>query len=283
MARLGVVLSRFVLASLLSVVVLLVPNHAISQIDPGNGVPPLEATVHRDPRAVAVLNQCLNAAGGVQAISAIKDFTAIGTIAYNWGDQPARGSVTIKDRGLSEFRLDASLDDGVHSWMASDGKALEKRPDGASKQLPIQNALKPASVTFPLLQLVTDMADISTRISYVGLVHHKGQQVYDIRLQKIFPAHTDPLGLRSRVTKADLFIDPSTFLILSVQDMAYRRDNKPGESRHEMQFSGYQPINGILVPLAIKELIGKQETVSIQLSQITFNSGLTHADFTFLL
>jgi hypothetical protein len=217
----------------------------------------------------------------VEAISAIKDFTAIGKIAYNWGDQPAHGSVTIKDRGLSEFRLDASLDDGVHSWMVSDGKALEKPPDGASKPLPIQNALKPASVTFPLLQLVAGMTDPSTSISYVGLVHHKGQQAYDIRLQKTFPAHTDPLGLRSRITKADFLIDPSTFLILSVRDMAYRRDNKPGESRHEMQFSGYQQKNGILVPLAIKELIGKQETVSIQLSQITFNSGLTHADFTF--
>jgi len=238
-------------------------------------------TVQRDPQAIAVLNQCLNAVGGAQAVSAIQDFAATGMITYNWSDQPVQGSVSIKGRGLSELRLDATLVDGVHSWMVSKGNALEKQPDGTTTPVPFQNTLKPASVTFPLMQLVGAIADTSTSISYVGLVTHGGHQVHDLRVQKIFPASTDPLGVQSRITRADFLIDPNTFLIVSVQDMAYRRDNEPGESPHEMQFSGYQPTNGVLVPLAIKELVGGQETVSIQLSQITFNSGLTDADFTF--
>jgi len=41
MAHPGIVLSRLVLASLLLVAVLLVPNHAVSQVGPGDGVQPL--------------------------------------------------------------------------------------------------------------------------------------------------------------------------------------------------------------------------------------------------
>ena len=38
----------------------------------------------KDPQAVALLTQFLNAAGGLSAISSIQDFTGTGTITYNW-------------------------------------------------------------------------------------------------------------------------------------------------------------------------------------------------------
>lgn len=238
-------------------------------------------TLQRDPQALAILSQVLSAAGGANALTAIQDFTASGQVTFYWAGEAVQGSVTVQCRGLNQFRLEATLPDGVHSWIVSKGSALEKHPDGSMTPMPFENTLKPASITLPLTQLAAALQDASMSITYIGLVTHDGQQAHDIRLQKVLPATSDPYGVQSKITRADFFIDPNTFSILSVQDMAYRRDNEPGESPHEMQFSDNQSTSGILVPFSITELIGGQQTVSIQLSQITFNSGLTDADFTF--
>jgi len=237
------------------------------------------AGVQRDSQGIAVIAKALNAAGGASALAAIQDFTGSGTVTFNWGASPVQGSVTVKGRGLAQFRLDAALSDGVHAFVVSNGIASQKQADGSITPMPNVLALKPASVTFPFAQLVAAMQDNSWSISYGGLVTHNGQQAYDIVVQRIFPSSNDPSGFQSRVTKADFFIDPNTFSILSVQDKAYRRDGDPGDTIHEMQFSNYQLFNGVFAPSSITELIAGQQTFTIQLSQITFNSGLTDADF----
>ncbi len=47
----------------------------------------LAATGSRKPQtaqAVSILNSCVTASGGATAIASIQDFTASGTITYNW-------------------------------------------------------------------------------------------------------------------------------------------------------------------------------------------------------
>ena len=237
------------------------------------------AAIQRDQQALTVLAQVLKNAGGATALATIQDFTGSGSITYNWPEGPAQGSVKVKGRGISQFRLDATLADGVHSWVVANGTALQKQADGSITPLPYPLTLKPASITFPFAQLVVALQDTSWSISYGGLVLHNGQQVYDIGFQKILPQGSDPFGFQSSVTKANFFIDPDTFSILSLQDRAYRKDHEPGDVPHEIQFSNYQILNGVRVPLSVTELVSGQQTVTIQLSQITFNSGLTDADF----
>jgi len=238
-----------------------------------------EQSFQRDPQALTILSKAVNAAGGLRALSAIQDFTASGTVTYNWGGDPAEGTVEVKGRGLSQFRIDAALSDGAHSWIVTSSSALEKHPDGSTSSMTSPLKMKPASITFPFAELAVALQDTSWSISYVGLVTHGGQQAYDISLQKTFSQSSDPSDSQSRVTKADFFIDPITFSVLSMQDKAYRKDHLPGELLHEIQFSKYQIFNGILVPLSIKELIGGQQTFELQLTQITFNTGLTDSDF----
>jgi len=230
----------------------------------------------RDQQAISILSQCLQAAGGTQVISNIQDFTGSGTITY--GDQ-TQGSVTIKGRGLTQFRVDANLPDGVHSWIVSKGLAFQRIPDGSTSPLPSQNAVKSAIATFPLPYLFSVLQDTSISISYGGLVTHDGAQVYDILVQKTLTPSTDPLNTVGDATKAHFFIDPKALVIVSVQDSAFRKDGGPGASAHEMQFSNYQNVSGLSVPFSISEFIAGQKTSTIQLTQLTFNSDLTDADF----
>lgn len=234
----------------------------------------------RDPQAMNILSQCVAAAGGTQAVSTIQDFTGTGTITYYYsaGEQ-AQGTVTVKGRGLTQFRLDATLQDGVHSWIVDNGATHQKNPDGSTSPLPSQNTVKPASATFPLLYLLSALQDTSISVSYGGLVTHDGAQVYDITAQKVLPQSVDSLNTVGNTTKADFFIDPKTLVVQSVQDMAYRKDGDRGASSHEMQFSNYQNVSGVLVPFSLTELIAGQKTATIQLNQVNFNSGLADSDF----
>ena len=238
------------------------------------------STPTRDQQALSILTQCVQAAGGSQAVSTIQDFTGSGTITYYYSaDEQVQGTVTVKGRGLTQFRVDASLPDGVHSWVVSKGATFEKNPDGSTSRLPSQNAVKPASATFPLPYLLSVLEDPSVSVSYGGLVSHDGVQVYDIVVQKMLSKSVDPLNTVGNTTKAHFFIDPNTLVTQSVQDMAYRKDGDPGSISHEIRFSGYQAVSGVLVPFSITEFVADQRTATIQLNQASFNSGLTDSDF----
>lgn len=232
----------------------------------------------RDAQALTVLSQVLKAAGGQAALAAVQDFTAKGNVTYSWG-QGVQGSAIVKGRGLHQFRVDATLPDGLHSWIVNDNSTFQRKPDGSVSRLPSQNSLKPASMTFPLILLLTVVQDTSFNITYRGLITRSGQQLHDILVQKTFPSGVDPVGALGRITKADIFIDPNALTVQTLEDAAYRKDGGPGEYSRQVEFSNYHITNGILVPFSITESVAGQQTTTIQLTQITFNTGLTDNDF----
>lgn len=234
----------------------------------------------RDPQALNILTQCLQASGGTQAVGAITDFTATGDITYFWAEQNVSGSVQVRGRGLTQFRVDATLSDGVHSWIVSNGQAFQKNPNGSTSPLPSQNAVKSASATFPLPYLLSVLQDSTIiDITYGGTITHDGEQVYDIVVQKMLPQTVDPLNAIGSITKADFFIDTNSLLIDAVDDSAFRKDGGPGSVSHEIQFSNYKTTNGVSVPLSITEFVAGQKTTTIQLNQVSFNTGLSDTDF----
>jgi len=236
-------------------------------------------TPTRDPQAITILTQCLQAAGGTQAISAIQDFTGTGTITYNWANQNVAGSVTVKGRGTGQFRLDADLPNGKLSWAVSKGDGFYQELDGRTRHIFFQNAVNFGSLTFPYVAIAASLSDTSTSVSYIGVNVQNGQKTYDIRMQQNFSTDRDPTGILSKLTKRDFFIDATTFQVVSISDMVHPEKITTIDIPHEMQFSDYQTVNGVVVPFSISELADGQHTYTIQLSQITFNTGLQDSDF----
>lgn len=236
------------------------------------------ATVQRDPQAIAILTQALSAAGGTSAVGAVTDFTATGNVTYYW-DTAVQGTVTVKGRGLHEFRVDSTLPDGLHSSITNPNASFQKNPDGTVVPLPSQNLVKPAVVTFPLAQALSVLQDPSVSLTYNGIVSHDGQRVHDVVAQKNFASGGDPGSALGSILKRHIFIDPNAVTVQSIADTAYRRDGGPGTYPHEMQFSNYQAVSGVLMPFSVNEVIAGQQTMSIQLTQITFNTGLTDSSF----
>jgi len=234
-------------------------------------------TPQRDPQAISVIAQALNAAGGVAALSAIRDYTATGTVTYYWGGEEVKGSVTVKSRGSGQFRLDATLPEGVRSWSVNNGEGMRKEANGDMNPIEYHNGVNFGNFTDPLLSLAADSQDPTVSIAYVGLETLDGAQVHHIHTQKVL--EQDRFAMLGRLTRKDFFINATTFQVVSTLDMAHPKNESDVDKSHEVDFSDYQAVDGVLVPFTISEVLIGQHTFTIQLQQITFNGSINDSDF----
>jgi hypothetical protein len=231
----------------------------------------------KDSQAVTVLSQCLAAAGGAQAVTVIQDYSASGGITYYWAGKEVQGTVVARGRGSGQFRMDATLPNGVRSWTVSNGVGSLKEVDGTVSSIPYSNTINVGSLTFPLVYLAFASSDSSTSISYVGLETRYGTQVHHIRLQKALAV--DPGGIQGKLTRRDFFVDSSTFLVVATLDTVHQIFDSRAAFPHEIRFADYRNVAGAFVPFAITEYYGGQAVSLIQLTQVTFNTGLSDSDF----
>jgi hypothetical protein len=223
-------------------------------------------------------------AGGVTAITAITDYTATGTITYHWNPEE-QGSVTVRGLALDQIRVDANLPRGVRSWIISDGQTTIKSEVGAvwqyppsypipsSDAFPYQPPLIPASLGLPDWQLSTTLNGPQFNLSYKGIVQLDGHSVHDV-LVKYIPFGQAQSDSMAEYHTIELFIDTTTLQLVMTQD------NVPKHIIHQIRYSSYRNVNGVLVPFSIAEEMSGQHTWDMQVSQISFNTGLQNSAFT---
>ena len=236
----------------------------------------------QDAQALSVLNQALKVAGGTPSLKAITDYTGTGNITYQ-GNPGVQGSVTVEGLGSIDFRMDATLPTGVRSLAIRNGITALKNEKGVASELaatnpkvpssdafPYQTPLFPSSIAFPYRQLTNVLSNSVFSISYKGIVQADGHSVHDIQVQRVSAAKADAT---SKYHTREFFIDTSTFQIVMTQDLV------PKNIVHQIHYSNYTAVSGVLVPFAFTEELGSHVTWSIQLSQMTFNSGLQDSTF----
>ncbi len=235
----------------------------------------------RDPQAVLVLTQCLTAAGGVQAFSAIQDFTGTGNITYYWSGKEVPAAAIVRGRGTSEFRLDASLPDGMQSWAVASWKGSLKSTSGKITQIPAYNAINLGSLTLPFLEMANALKDSSVSVSLVDQEQINGRSAYRITVQRTFGAAVDPRGTMSGWTRKDYLIDATTSLPAEIHIMTHPVETHLRSYLQEIVVTDYRSTNGVVLPFSITEKIGGQTTWTIQLNSIAVNTGLTDSTFQF--
>jgi hypothetical protein len=251
---------------LISILFLTGPNWA-QQTQLGTTPPP----VTKDAQAVGIATQALAVAGGMPAITGITDYTGTGNIAYHW-PQDVQGTVTVRGKGLAQFRLDAKLPSGVRSE-ATDGFTTINNEDGSVKELHTQPPLYPARLALPYLQLRAALISPMLSVLYKGSVDIDGRQVQDIQIQRILLGSSDQTRTIRDYLTMDFFIDPSTFQVVMMQDVV------PFHRVHQIRYGDFRLVSGVSVPFSIGETIMGQETWLLHLDQMSFNSALQDSDF----
>jgi outer membrane lipoprotein-sorting protein len=255
--------ARFVLSFFL---ILSCPPYLSSQQSVG--------TPQRDPLAVNLLAQSLAAAGG-SAVTAIQDFTGTGTITYNWAGEAVTGSVKVCGKGLDEFRIDSSVSAGNESLVVNGKQAILTPVYDKKPKFSIHGMMTAGSLTFPAVRIAQVLSDSSIRVVYMGSVTWNGSQAYQVHV-------AFPLDPRLAVTprslgmgEFDLYFDQASYRLLGLAEKIWWDDDLRQSYLHELLYSDYQLVNGILVPFTITEKMGGQQTWSITLTSLTFNTGLS--------
>lgn len=237
----------------------------------------LGQSVQRDEQAVSVISDTVNAGGGLAVFTSIADFKASGKITYFWAGEEVQGAATIWARGTDQFRLDAKLHDGVRSFVVNKGLGSVHRTNGQPTLLPPHNTVNLGSLTLPTVHLAAALQDHSFSVLYVGRESKDGHQVHHVRLQKVFPNDVD--GIRGRLSKREFYIDTVTLQIVNTVDMLHPQYQFGVAYPHEMLFSDYQNVGGLMIPFSIIEIVNGQHTFAIRLNEFTINQGLTDDDF----
>jgi hypothetical protein len=234
-----------------------------------------QPTTTKDPPAISVINQVLNAAGGSQAISAISSYIATGTINYlTNGETNAQGNVTVRALGLNLFRIDTTAPWGARSEVTNVRTSV-KDANGVVTTLRTQPSLAAARFILPYLHLRVAVGSNTLNVVYKGLVTVDGNSSHDIQIQQILPPGPDGKMSIMDSVSVDYFIDQSSFRVVMMQDTL------PRYGSHQVRYSNFTPVNGVLVPFSITENLHGQNTRLIQLNQITFNSDSQTSDFVF--
>lgn len=229
----------------------------------------------RDIEAITILNQAMSASGGLAALGNINDVTSTGTITFFWAGEQLSGTAVLKRRGFREFRIDTTLPDGTRSWIVNNGVGTYVDVDGTVR---LDTRATAFGMGFPYMSVLAGLADKSVGISYIGLEARVGASVHHIR---IGGGQKDPNALLNGYFNSakDLYIDSTSLHLLSVVDQVHLRDNLAIQVPREVQFSNYQVVTGILIASTVNESIYGQPTLTLQLNQTTFNTGLTDTDF----
>jgi hypothetical protein len=237
--------------------------------------------IQRDPQAMSLLAQALNAAGGISAVTSVQDFSATGNITYFWASEPVSGPATVRGSGMSNLRLDAQLPDGSRSWLTTDMQGAVKDADGTIKNIQYANAVNLGSLIFPYIRIAVALSEPSYSISMGGSTVVNGRSALLIRVQQTFQIAADPTGDQAKWNTKAFAIDPQSFAVLETIDTMWSEDGRMLPISHEVLFSNLVTTNGLKVPFSVVEKLGGQQTWSLQLSAITFNTGIAASTFQF--
>lgn len=234
----------------------------------------------KDARALEIVSASLSASGGAGTLSKIQDFTANGTIVYYWAGKEVHGSVLVRGRGTSQFRLDAELPEGTQSWIVSNGTGALKKMNGTVTPIPFHNAITFGALTLPSMKLLSAISKESSAILDKGEVTIEDQHFYRIQVRPVIDAH-DSRGDVNRLGIADYFFDPATNLIVAIFDKTHPAKTMSVSHQHAVYFGDYRAVGSVVVPFSVIETINGQRMWALTLKAIRFNTGLSDSDFQF--
>jgi hypothetical protein len=246
---------------------LLVPTAAFPQGQPAS-----------DPQALAYAGQSIAALNGGSTIS---DVTLTGSGTW-YGGSTDPGTATLRALGTGESRMDLALTSGPRTEIrdAQTGVPLGQwmAPNNASGNFAFQNCLTDPVWFFPALGSL--LAGPGVVLSYIGQESRNGASVQHIQ-SYVYQANQSPgAGPSSQqLSTMDFYLDAGTFLPVSIVYNAHPDNDASTNLSTEVDFSNYQKVNGVTVPMHIQRYLQGNLLVDVAISSASFNTGLSLSDF----
>ena len=232
-----------------------------------------------DPRAVAFASQSISALTSGKAIS---DVTLTGSVTWSGGAAPETGTATLLASGTGESRMNLVLSSGTRTEIRDASTGVPQgqwiAPSGASGRYASQNCATDAVWFFPPLGSLA--AGPNVVLIYVGLETRNGAAVQHIQSYLYQPNPFSVSPSPQQLSAIDFYLDATTLLPVAITFNAHPDNNAGANLLVEVDFSNYQVLSGILVPMHIERAMQGNLLVDISISGVSFNTGLPLSDFT---
>jgi hypothetical protein len=228
-----------------------------------------------DPQALSYAAQSIAAMVGIVSIS---DVTLSGTVTWNGSDT---GTAIFRALGTSESRMDLSLSSGTRTEIrdAQTGTQLGEwiNPNNASGKFAFQNCQVDTVWFFPVLGSLAVGPKVV--LSYIGPETRNGESVQHIQSYMYQPSPTALAPSRQSLSTMDFYLDATTLLPAAVTFNAHPDNNTTANLLVEVDFSNYQSLSGVLVPMHIQKYQQGNLMVDVVVTGASFNSGLSLSIF----
>jgi hypothetical protein len=251
-----------------SALILLIPGPVLGQTTP-----------LRDPNAVALASQALQALAGGTALT---DVTLQGSVTYSAASGQQAGTATLVARGSMESLLSVNVPAGQRKEIRNGAAGVWIGLDGTPHAMAATNCYLDAdwfSPAFSLLALATDSTLI---ITLDGQETHNAQQVYHLSLFHYLSGQPpDVISLVQRVSQMDLYLDTTSLLPAALDFNVYSENDASASVGvpTEIRFNAYQSFNGVWVPTHIQKYVQGFLALDFTATSVAVDSGVADSVF----
>ena len=233
----------------------------------------------KDPQAVQLATTSLAALSGNIQIS---DITLTGTASLTVGPDTETGNFTSKASGTTESRIDLNLSNGLNSEIrntASTGapQGFFASPSSSTVPLAQHNCLTSAVWFFPALSVLALVNDPTVAVTFIGQETRGGATVNHVQFTVQINSISAPS--MSQLGQTDIYLDPASSLPVAMMFNTHADNNALTNIPVEIDFSDYQVVNGVTVPLRIQKFFNGTLLLDLTVQNIVVNSGLTDSAF----
>jgi hypothetical protein len=230
-------------------------------------------------QAVSYAAQSIAALTGGNAVS---DVTLTGTVTWTAGSDTETGTATLLALGNGESRMNLALSAGTRAEIrdASTGTPLGKwiTQNNASGMFAFHNCQTDAVWFFPVLGSLAGGSNVV--FSYIGLESRNGENMQHIQsyVYQLSSSSGSSTSLQ-QLSTMDFYLDATTLLPSAVVFNAHPDNNSGANISVEVDFSNYQAVGGITVPMHIQKYVQGTLAIDVTVSSAVFNTGLALSNF----
>jgi len=153
-------------------------------------------------------------------------------------------------------------------------------PDGTVQPSAQHNCRINASWFFPALSILVAVSDSSVIFTNIGLENRGSGSVQHIRAYRYLPSKSAALtALTQTLSTEDIYLDSASLLPVAFSFNTHPDDDEATNILVEIDFSNFQTMNGVQVPMRVQKLINGGVAVDVTVTSAVLNSGLSDAAF----
>jgi hypothetical protein len=237
------------------------------------------ATLQRDAQAISLLQQCLAAMGGAQALL-LQDSVAIGQAQTFL---PDGSTVTLpivkKSKGTKMVRTELQRPEGTRVRVVNAGTGGIQNPDGTTRRLFSNNTVAERIEHIPALSILSEWQSSNIEVRYVGTDAVNGSPAQVVAISLIPTLDPKWADFYRTTTQTLFYIDQAKALVSKIQYQNFAENDSNISEKVEIFLTDYRPVSGVLVPFTQSYYADGRLLSTVTLTSVTFNTGLSDSEF----